>query len=67
MIKALIILTLILPFVYLGFKSLDVAVDKKKKGSKYIVKEYPVVLLGIIFFGVAGVIVANVKSLLAFL
>ena len=67
MIKALIILTLILPFVYLGFKSFDVAVDKKKRGSKYIVKEYPVVLLGIIFFGVAGVIVANVKSLMAFL
>ncbi len=67
MIKAFIILLLIIPFIYLGYKSLDVSVDKRRRGSTYIVKEYPVFLLGIVFFGVAGIIVVNFKHLLAFL
>ncbi|WP_046755153.1 hypothetical protein [Kordia jejudonensis] len=67
MIKAIIILLFVIPFIYLGYKSLDVSVDKRRKGSTYIVKEYPVFLLGILFFGVAGIIVANIKNLLAFL
>lgn len=67
MIKAFIILLFIIPFIYLGYKSLDLAVDKRRRGSTYIVKEYPVFLLGIMFFGVVGIIVANFKNLLAFL
>jgi hypothetical protein len=67
MIKPLIILLSIIPFIYLGYKSLDVSVDKRRRSSNYIVKEYPVFLLGCIFFGIAGIIVVNFKGLLDFL
>jgi len=67
MIKPLLLLLLILPFIFLGFKSLDVAVHKRRRGSDYIVKEYPVFIIGCALFIMAGVIIANFKMLLGFL
>jgi len=67
MIKSLFVFLLIIPFIYLGYKSLDLSVHKRKRSSNYIVKEYPVFLLGCMFFAIAGVIVVNFKNLLDFL
>lgn len=67
MIKPFFILLLILPFIYLGYKSLDLAVYKRRRGSIYTVKEYPVFIIGCALFVAAGVIIANFKMLLEFL
>jgi hypothetical protein len=67
MIKPFFILLLILPFIYLGYKSLDLAVYKRQTGSNYTVKEYPVFLLCCAFFVIAGIIIANYKMLVGIL
>ncbi|MFK7747302.1 MAG: hypothetical protein AB8B65_02820 [Kordia sp.] len=67
MIKPFFILLLILPFIYLGYKSLDLAVSKRQTDPNYTVKEYPVFILCCAFFLIAGVIVVNYEMLLSFL
>jgi hypothetical protein len=67
MIKPLFILLLVLPFIYLGYKSLDLATYKRHRRSIYIVKEYPVFIIGCVLFAVAGVIIMNYKVLMNFL
>lgn len=67
MIKPFLVLVFILPFIYLGFKSLDLAVYKRRRGASYTVKEYPVFIIGCALFVVAGIIIANFKMLLDFL
>ncbi len=66
MIKPFFVLLLILPFIYLGFKSVDLAVYKRRRGDSYTVKEYPVFIIGCVLFAVAGIIIANVDMLLGF-
>ncbi|PTX63838.1 hypothetical protein C8N46_101446 [Kordia periserrulae] len=67
MIKPLFILLLALPFIYLGYKSLDLATYKRHRKSIYIVKEYPVFIIGCALFAIAGVIIINYRVLMDFL
>ncbi|MEM6685009.1 MAG: hypothetical protein AAF617_04355 [Bacteroidota bacterium] len=67
MIKPLLILLLILPFIFLGYKSIDLAIYKRRRGSTYMVKEYPVFFIGCALFVVAGVLISKFKLLLNFL
>ncbi len=66
MIEPFFILLLIIPFIYLGYKSLDLAVYKRQRGANYTVKEYPVFILCCASFLIAGVIIVNYRILLGF-
>lgn len=66
MVKLLFFGLLILPFIYLGFKSIDVSVNRKKMKSNYVqyrINEYNIFFLGCIFFFIAGLIIFNLKDL----
>lgn len=67
-IKPIIIFLLAIPFLYLGFKSIDLSIYKKRRSPRiYEVKEYPVFVLGCAFLTVVGVIIVNFQTLVDFL